>query len=166
MYITYEEYNYLYLHDNIEGQMFISLSREACRIMDVHTTGIDNVKKLRRFFPTDKEDAWVVKQCAAKLINTLNQIRQAEESAIMARGYTQTDQGLRRQIISRVESGNEAISYSETKNANTEIDAAVEDRTARTKLLAEIVWEYLRGIEDSNGVNLLYMGMYPRRYLC
>ena len=84
----------------------------------------------------------------------------------MGRGYTQTEQGLRRQIISRVEAGNEAISYSETKNANTEIDAAVADRTARDRLLAWIVWDYLRGIEDANGVNLLYMGLYPRRYLC
>jgi hypothetical protein len=46
------------------------------------------------------------------------------------------------------------------------IDAAAADRTERKKLLAGIVWDYLRGIDDANGVNLLYMGMYPRRYLC
>lgn len=166
MYITYEEYNYLFLHDNIEELMFMQLSREACRVMDVHTTGIDNVKKLRRFFPTDKDDSKAVKYCAAQLINTLHQIQQAEASAAMGRGYIETEQGFRRKIISRVEAGNEAVSYSETKNANTEIDAAVADRTARNKLLAGIVWDYLRGIEDANGVNLLYMGRYPRRYLC
>lgn len=166
MYITYEEYNYLFLHDNIEELMFMQLSREACRVMDVHTTGIDNVKKLRRFFPADKDDSNAVKYCAAQLINTLHQIQQAEASASMGRGYIETEQGFRRKIISRVEAGNEAVSYSETKNANTEIDAAVADRTARDKLLAGIVWDYLRGIEDANGVNLLYMGRYPRRYLC
>jgi hypothetical protein len=64
-----------------------------------------------------------------------------------------------------VEAGNEAISYSETKLANTVIDEAVSDRVARDKLLAETVWDYLRGVEDANGVNLLYMGKYPRRYL-
>lgn len=166
MYITYEEYNYLYLHDNMDGLTFMQLSREACRVMDVHTTGIDNVKKLRRFFPTNEDDSRSVKYCAAKLINTLNQIQQAEASASMGRGYIETEQGFRRKIISRVEAGNEAVSYSETKNSNTEIDSAVSDRTARDKLLAGIVWDYLRGIEDANGVNLLYMGMYPRRYLC
>lgn len=164
MYVSLEDYKTLY--DAIDERTFNNLSYEACRVMDVHTTGIDNVKKLKRFFPTDDDSAEAVKRCAAKLVNTLYQIQQAEVSAAMGRGYTQTEQGLRRQIISRVEAGNEAISYSETKNTNTEIDAAVADRTARDKLLAGIVWDYLRGIEDANGVNLLYMGMYPRRYLC
>ena len=164
MYVSFEEY--IGMYDLIDGRVFNNLAYEACRVMDVHTTGIDNVKKLKRFFPTDDDSAEAVKRCAAKLVNTLYQIQQAEASAAMGRGYTQTDQGLRRQIISRVEAGNEAISYSETKNANTEIDAAVADRTARDRLLAGIVWDYLRGIEDANGVNLLYVGMYPRRYLC
>lgn len=164
MYVSLEDYEKLY--DPIDERLFNTLSYEACRVMDVHTTGIDNVKKLKRFFPDDADSAEAVKRCTAKLINTLHQIQQAEASASMGRGYTQTEQGLRRQIISRVESGNEAISYSETKNANTEIDAAVESRTARDKLLAGIVWDYLRGVTDGNGVNLLYMGLYPRRYLC
>lgn len=163
MYVSLEDYNKLY--ERIDEITFNNLSFEACRVMDVHTTGIDNVKKLKRFFPIDSDHAEAVKRCAAKLVNTLYQINQAEVSAAMGRGYTQTEQGLRRQIISRVESGNEAISYSETKNANTEIDAAVSDRIARDRLLAGIVWDYLRGIEDSNSVNLLYMGMYPRRFL-
>ena len=164
MYVSLEEYNALY--EPIDERTFNNLSYEACRVMDVHTTGLDNVKKLKRFFPIDSDHAEAVKRCAAKLVNILYQIQQAEASAAMGRGYTQTEQGLRRQIISRVEAGNEAISYSETKNANTEIDAAVESRIARDRLLAGIVWDYLRGIEDYNGVNLLYMGMYPRRFLC
>ena len=164
MYISLDYYKTLY--DPIDEKIFNNLSFEACRVMDVNTTGIDNIKKLKRFFPTDQDSADAVKRCAARLVNTLLQIQQAEASAAMGRGYTQTEQGLRRQIISRVEAGNEAISYSETKNANTEIDAAVADRTARDRLLAWIVWDYLRGIEDANGVNLLYMGLYPRRYLC
>ena len=164
MYITLEEYTAMY--DTIDASLFNRLEFEARRVMDLHTTGVDNIKKLKRFFPTDSDHAEAVKHCAAKLVNTFYQIQQAEASAAMGRGYTQTEQGLRRQIISRVEAGNEAISYSETKNADTEIDAAVSDRIARDRLLAGIVWDYLRGIEDANGVNLLYMGMYPRRYLC
>lgn len=164
MYVSLDDYNAIY--DPIDERTFNNLSFEACRVMDVHTTGIDNVKKLKRFFPTDPDSAEAVKRCAAKLVNTLHQIQQAEASAAMGRGYTQTDQGLRRQIISRVEAGNEAISYSETKNANTEIDAAVADRTARDRLLAGIVKDYLQGVQDANGINLLYMADYPRRYLC
>lgn len=165
MYITFEDYYNLTNTDLTDERIFDSLCFEACRVMDVHTTGIDNVKKLKKFFPTDEDYAEAVKRCAVKLVDTLYEIHQAEIAAAMSRNYIQTDQGLRRQIISRVEAGNEAITYSETKNGNTMIDAAASDRTERKKLLAGIVWDYLRGIEDDNGVNLLYMGMYPRRYL-
>lgn len=166
MYITFSDYYNLTDSKLTDERLFDSLCFEACRVMDIHTTGIDNVKKLKRFFPTDEDNAEAVKRCAAKLVNTLYEIHEAEMAAAMSRNYTQTDQGLRRQIISRVEAGNEAITYSETKTGNTMIDAAAADMTERKKLLAGIVWDYLRGVDDANGVNLLYMGMYPRRYLC
>ena len=163
MYITLEEYKDMY--DVIDASLFNRLEFEARRVMDLHTTGIDNVRKLDCFPPKDEYNALAVKHCQAKIINLLFQIHEAEVAAAMGRGYTETEQGLQRRIISRVEAGNEAISYSETKLTNTAIDAAVSDRTAREKLLAETVWDYLRGVVDANGVNLLYMGKYPRRYL-
>lgn len=163
MYITYIEYFNIY--DRIDENLFNRLAFDACRVMDIHTTGIDNVKKLQKYFPTDEYNIEAVKHCAAKLINVLFQIHEAEAAAAMGRGYTETEQGLQRRIISRVEAGNEAVSYSETKMANTAIDAAVANKTDRDKLLAETVRDYLRGVEDSNGVNLLYMGRYPRRFL-
>lgn len=163
MYITLEEYNAMY--DVIDASLFNRLEFEARRVMDLHTTGIDNLRKLNHFPPKDEYNALAVKHCQAKIINLLFQIHEAEAAAAMGRGYTETEQGLQCRIISQVKAGNEAISYAETKLANTAIDAAVSDRTARDKLLAETVWDYLRGVEDANGVNLLYMGKYPRRYL-
>ena len=162
MYITFEEYGQLY--DPMEDTVFNRLAFDACRVLDIHTTGIDNVKKLRSFFPKDEYSSQMVKNCAAKLINILKQIHEAEMAAAMGRGYTETEQGLQRRIISRLESGNEAISFSESKMSNSVIDAAVADKSARDNLLAETVWEFLRGVEDANGVNLLYMARYPRRY--
>lgn len=164
MYITLEEYSNLY--DPIEEKTFNRLAFDACRVMDQHTTGIDNVRKLRKFMPTDEVGAAAVMHCAAKLVNLLHQIQEAESAAALGRGYTQTDQGLQRRVISRVEAGNEAISYSDTKLSNTAIDAAVSDETARMNLLKNTVLEYFAGVEDANGVNLLYMGAYPRRFLC
>ena len=164
MYITLEEYSQLY--DAIEEKAFNRLCFDACRVMDIYTTGIDNVKKLKRYFPSDSDAAESVRHCAAKLVNLLYQIQEAEAASAVGRGYTETAQGLQRKIISRVESGNEAISYSETKTADSTIDAAVADKTARDKLLADTIWEYLAGVEDANGINLLYMGRYPRRCLC
>lgn len=164
MYASFDDYKALY--DPIDEKVFNNLAYEAGRIMDVQTTGIDNVRKLKRFFPLDEDDAEAVRRCASKLVNTMHQIQEAEAAAAMGRGYTQTEQGLRRQIISRVESGNEAISYSETKSAATAIDTAAADPAAREKLLAGIVTASLRGVRDANGVSLLYMADYPRRYLC
>ena len=163
MYISYEEYSKLY--GEMASNEFNNLSFEACRVIDRHTTGIDGVKKLKTAFPVDENDADAVKQCVAKLINLLSQIREAETAASAGRGYIETEKGLQRKIISRVESGNEAISYSETKLSNSVIDAAVSDVSARKNLLATIVREYLSGACDANGVNLLYMGEYPRRFL-
>ena len=162
MYITFEEYDNLY--NPIDLQLFKRLSFDAARVMDIHTTGIDNVKKLKRFYPVDKESADAVKFCAARLINTLAQIQEAEQSMAMSRGYTQTENGLQRKIISRVEAGNEAISYMESNAADSIIDKAAADKRVRDKLLGDIVRECLSGISDANGVNLLHLGKYPRRY--
>lgn len=164
MYITFVEYNTLY--DGMEETDFNRLSLEACRVMDVHTTGIDNIKKLKRFFPVDEDDEQTVKHCAAKLIHTLSQIDRAEIAAINSIGYESTENGMRGKVISSISAGNESISYVTGGGSSaTAIDAAVKDKTARDRLLAGIVWDYLRGVEDANGVSLLYMGMYPRGLL-
>ena len=165
MYITYEAYVERY--DQVDERLFKQFSFEAGRMMDIHTTGIDNVKKLKRFFPTDEYSAEAVKRCAAKMIDTLHKIHKSEISIMEAQGYETTENGMRGKIITSESSGNESISYSTGRSTeSTAVDAAVKDKTERDKMLAGIVWEYLRGVEDDNGVSLLYMGMYPRRYLC
>lgn len=164
MYITIDEYSELY--DPIEKRSFNRLAFDACRVMDIHTTGIDGLKKLKRFFPTDADDAEAVKRCAAKIINLMHQIQSAEESAMQAAGYESTESGMRGKIISSVSAGNESISYATSGSAATTIDIAVKDKAVRDKLVADTVRESLSGISDANGVKLLYMGEYPRRYLC
>ena len=163
MYITLAGYTELY--STMDETLFNRLSFDACRVMDLHTTGIDNVKKLQKFFPTDEYDAEAVRHCAAKIINLLHQIHKAELSAAEVSGYESTAQGMRGKVISSVTAGNESISYTAVNSSATAIDEAVKDKTARDKLLAETVWDYLRGVSDANGVNLLYMGKYPRRFV-
>ena len=163
MYITLEDYQSIY--DPIDERLFNNIAFEACRVMDIHTTGIDNIKKLKIAFPTDADYAEMVKRCAAKLVNLMYQIQQAEISAVENRGYDMTEQGLRGKVISSVSAGNESITYA-TSTFSTAIDAAVKSRTEREKLFANTVLYYLSGVEDENGVNLLYMGRYPRRFVC
>ena len=162
MYITYLDYKELY--EEIDEKLFNRLVHDACRVMDIHTTGIDNVKKLKLFFPKNEDDVRSVKHCAAKLVNILVQIAKAEESA--AGAYETAEMGIRGKYISSITAGNESISYTAGDTGKTAIDYAVSNTKEREKLLADVIWEYLAGVEDCNGVNLLFMGKYPRRYVC
>lgn len=159
MYITFEDY--IRWYSPIEENVFERLAVEASRIMDKYTTGIDSVRKLKKAFPVDEDSAYAVKFTAAQLVNTLYQIYEAEQAANMSRGYIETENGLQRKIISRVEAGNEAISYMEGQGNTTAIDTAAKDTAAKRKMLFNIVRDGLSGVEDANGVNLLYMGVYP-----
>lgn len=162
-YIRQDYYKGLY--GDISKEEFSRLSWEACRRLDVLTTGIDGVKKLKLFFPTDEDDAEAVKRCACKIVNILHQIEAAEASANAGRGYETTEQGIRGKVISSVSAGNESISYTTKAGAETAIDKAVSSVSSREKLLDGTIREYLSGVTDANGVNLLYMADYPRRFL-
>ena len=63
-------------------------------------------------------------------------------------------------VVSSVSAGNESISYS--VGSDTAINLAVKDLEARKKLIYATIREHLSGAKDANGVNLLYMGVYPR----
>lgn len=158
MYITLEEYTQLY--DATDEKAFTRNGSEACRIMDQYTTGADGFKKLKQAFPADADDAAAVKHCAARLINLLCQIEQVQTFG----GYEATEQGVRGRVISSVSSGNESISYA--TNAVTAIEKAASDRTVKDAMITNIIRGGLSGIRDANGVNLLYMGPYPRGYVC
>lgn len=153
---------YVGLYGEIPDTDFTRLSWEAERYVDLHTTGIDNVRKLKKYFPQEEEDAELVKRCVAKLTNFLHQIHKAETEALSVAGYEATEQGVRGKVVTHITAGNESITYAAGANTATAIDAAVKDKRTRDRMAAEIIWEYLAGVEDANGVNLLYMGRYPR----
>lgn len=159
MYITYSEYTALY--DPIEEKVFNRIVFDACRYIDKLTTGADGVKKLKVAFPTDEDFADSVKHCAANVVKILFQIQEAEKSASMGRGYIETANGLQGKVISSVSSGSESISFY-TGGGKTSIDAAASDPIEKEKIIAGIIRDYLSGVKDANGVNLLYMGVYPR----
>lgn len=146
---------YKSVYGNIDEVAFSRLSYDACRLIDNHTTGADRVKKLRRAFPTDEDDAEAVKRCGCKLVYLMTQMEAAEQSI----GYEATENGIRGKIISSVSAGNESISYA-VGNA-TMIDKALADPAVKEKLFRDTIREYLSGVADANGVNLLYMGVYP-----
>ena len=158
MYVEYEFYTSLYGTDAIKETEFNRLLWEACKKVDYHTTGVDGLKKLKHFFPRE-EDAEAVKRCVCKLIDVMQKVNLAEDAS----GYVVREDGtLQGKLVASVSAGNESISYSAGKNA---INTAANDSAAREKLYMDIITEYLSGVTDSNGVNLLYMGVYPRRVI-
>lgn len=159
MYISYEEYTAFY--DAVDEKIFNRLAFDACRVMDAHTAGVDNVKKLKVAFPSDEDDAQAVKHCSAKIINLLYQIQEAETALNQGRGYTATANGLQGKVVSSITAGNESISFSNGSSSESVIDNAVSDKSVRDKLLRDTIREYLSGVTDANGVNLLFMGRYP-----
>lgn len=154
-YIDFEQY--INLYGPIPEADFYRLSWEASRKIDVATTGVDGVKKLHVAFPTDENDAEAVKRCAGALIDALYRIKQAGN---IASGYVETANGLHGKVISSVSAGNESISYA-VGSATTMYDKALADKSEQDKLISDIVRDYLSGVTDANGVNLLFMGVYP-----
>ena len=159
MYINFDEYTALY--DRIEERDFNRLVFQACQAVDNLTTGVDGVKKLRVAFPADEDNATAVKHCVASVTNLLYQIQEAEKSAFLARGYAETANGLQGKVVSSVSAGNESVSFA-SGGGSTAVDKAVTNIAERNRLIRSVVREYLSGVTDANGVNLLYMGVYPR----
>ena len=158
MYIDFNDYVQIY-QDGCDFQSFNRLSIEACQKLDYHTTGLDGVKKLRAAFPTDEDDARMVKYCACKIVHILGEIEKAEAAAAIARSYEQTANGIRGTVITHVSAGNESISYSAGSSSTPNmIDKALTDPLVREKLITDTVRECLSGIRDANGINLLFMG--------
>lgn len=160
MYITFSEYAELY--GAIQQPLFNRLAYEASKYIDRYTTGADNVKKLRTYWPSNENAVEAIKHCAAEIVFVLLQIQEAEQSASLSRGYVQTENGMHGKVISSVSAGNESVSYTVANTQATAYDLAASDIISRDKLIRDIVRKHLTGETDANGVNLLYMGVYPR----
>lgn len=155
---------YMRMYGEIKENDFERLRSDAVRTISNYTTGVDGFKKLKKAFPTDEDDATTVNLCIYKLINLMFRYEQEEAAAEGAVGYDATENGLRGKVITSVSSGTESVSYATQKTDEfTIIGKSVADKAYWKNLLKETVWEYLSGVTDANGVNLLYMGQYPKR---
>ena len=157
-YATYSDYIALY-GDGISTATFDRLLWDASRVMDDHTTGLDHLPKLRTYFPTDSYDAESIKRCACELVALMYRVEEAEKASS---GYVVREDGTAvGKRVASVSSGSESISYATSGNVSA-VDAAVTDLGARRSLFLDTVRKYLSGCKDANGVNLLFMGVYPR----
>ncbi len=146
---------YKSLYGEISEAEYNRFAPQAAKLMDKYTTGIDGVHKLRVAFPVDLDDVEWVKRCECALTDMLKRINAAENAAgahMGADGLTVAG------AVSSVSSGSESITYSAGGSA---INTAAADISARERVIASTIREHLCGVKDANGVNLLYMGVYP-----
>ena len=137
MYIDIEYYQELY--GEVDEFLFERFCYEAQAKLDNATTSIWGVKRLKEFFPTDEDDAERVKRCLAKITNILISANETKEEL--------TKGGL----VSSVNSGSESISYN-----NKELLEVTNEQLSRD--VRNTINEYLSGVTDVNGINLLYGG--------
>lgn len=161
--------DYVGLYRAIGEKRFARLIWEAERVMDDATMGVDLVRKLRVAFPTEPDDSEAVKRCACALVDIMRSVEDAENAASKAAAassatITHEDGTVTGKVVTGRSAGSESITYAApgaSQGGKTALDSAVSDSTARRQLLAETVRKYLTGARDANGVNLLYLGIYP-----
>ena len=144
--MDYAEYAALY-PDGPDEEQFGRFDWQARRIMDRATTGVDGVCKLTAAPPVEPDAVQAVARCEAALVRQLWLAGQLE-------GYVcQKDGSVAPKVVTAISAGSESVSFAQPQAA-----ASTADREA---LYRETVAEYLAGVADANGVNLLYMGKYP-----
>lgn len=163
-YVSYEEFCTIYGADVMDEPVFNRISWRASKIVDNITTGVDGYAKLKNAFPILEDDAMAVRYCVCEIINILGIIEKTENAAQTAQGYVSSDDGtVHSSLVSSVSSGSESVTYATGSNAigNTALAQAATSTERRDALIYNVAREYLSGVTDANGVNLLYGGVYP-----
>lgn len=161
LYVEYSYYKTFYGSRAIDEGEFNFHAKKAQRELDRATTG-----KLKFALPIAGDALESVNDCLCEMTHMLYLIDQASRDVLENSGVV-VDEGtgdLRGKVIKSKSSGTESITYTTetTSNVSTYQRAAV-DENAKKQLIRNLVDEYLTGITDSNGINLLYLGPYPER---
>ena len=160
MFASYAKYFELY-GDDVTAQDFGRIAWEADRLMHQQTTGADGVRKLTVAFPVDCYAAECVQRCECELVHLLHAVEQAERDARELQRVTIREDGtVARAAVVSVSSGSESISFAQGAGADA-VSQAAANPAARVALTRSVIERNLSGIKDANGVNLLYMGVYP-----
>ena len=152
-YLTYAEYQAISGATAVTEDDFNRLSWLATKQVENATAGADNISKLKYCTPTDPDDLEAVKRCISAIINLSKDIENAGS-------MKQTENGLMPSVIASVHAGNESITYASSGNASAVLTAST-SQEAKDRLIYSTICDYLKGITDVNGVNMLYLGTYP-----
>lgn len=155
MYLSYEDYLNIYgVRASVTESDFPMIEWQAEQKINAMTTTCDGVKKLKVAYPTDEDAIDSIKHCMSALVDLVGNIQNAEDMS----GLVEDSNGVHGKIVTSVNAGSESISYASGSQA---LDGVLHDKVAQNNMFKDIITEALTGVQDNNGVNLLYVGVYP-----
>lgn len=154
MYCTYSDYVALYGGELTEAD-FARFAFAAGREIDKHTTGADGVRKLSEYPPTGVYEQTAIANCECRIIHEMNEMERAAKALGV---IVRADGTVSSAIVNSVSSGSESMSFAGVSGGLSDI---AKSPTERSLFFRGIVQDCLSGLTDANGVNLLYMGVYP-----
>lgn len=159
MYITYEDFKAIYTDAAISEADFNRLGFKAQRVLDDLTTGLDGVRKLAVAMPTEGYARECVVRCLGELIHLSAQVEVTRNAGAVVKRADGTVAASA--AVTSVSSGSESMTFASGSAVSSAILEAAGDLAAERQLYAATIREYLNGIDDANGVRLLFGGRYP-----
>ncbi|MBQ0074492.1 MAG: hypothetical protein KBT34_09885 [Prevotella sp.] len=144
---TYSDYALLYGANSEVEKSFNRILWDAEKIVNDLTTGVDGICKLRVAFPNDEYSKEAVKRAILAVVDKIAKVEEMNRK--IASGG----------VVKSMSAGNESVSY----ETGSEIASVAASDSEQRMYYSRIAEHYLSGVGDSNGVNLLYRGMYPYR---
>lgn len=159
-FLLYSQYKKVF--EEIPKKDFERLAFIAERNIDNLTTGVDGVRKLRKYFPEEAYDVKAVEFAVGQYVSNLYTLEQYQKEQLAASGYEKTDQGYKPKNIASLSSGSESISFSSEQTNSIMASMASQSPDSQLAFLNAIAVNALQGVKDKNGVNILFRGLYPR----
>lgn len=156
-YTNYEFYTTEYYGDAVPEEEFPKYIERACDRIDSIT-----FDRLVDGSPSDQRANVRVQKAACAVADVLYQIDAVRKASIETVGTIKREDGsVTGKQIASVSSGSESISYvTGTNGTGKDIySQAAMNKQVENVLVRQVATEYLQGVADNNGVNLLYAGV-------
>lgn len=155
MYATYEFYTDDYYGDDIPQESFNKYADRASDYIDTLT-----FDRLVDKFPENERTQVKIRKAVCNIAEVIYNIDMLRKQSLSSTGSIQQEDGIViGKTVTSVSSGSESISYSASAALSSVYTTAATDKSAEKALLRDTAMQYLSGLTDDNGRNLLYAGL-------
>ena len=158
MILTYKKYKAL--GGTLEQLDFKRLSLFAQSLIESRTVGVDGFNKVREAFPEDEDDQERIYACMMALIELKQEMDAYRKQSTISTDINGIKAG---GSVTSISSGSESISFSSGSETSSSAKAVM-DLSYQEQLIGQLIEHYLSGVKDRNGIHLLYLGPYEKRW--